>query len=99
MRTLNVKIKNTQGQIKLIHNFYKNSLDDILDSNIDNVVASTINTNLSLLIQITSNIQPKMVLMFCYHYSFLIRQQAAEIKTLARLQKKVHHLCCRQVLY
>lgn len=38
MRALNVKIDNTQGQTKPVYDLYQNSLDNILDSNINNIV-------------------------------------------------------------
>ncbi len=44
MRTLNIIIGDTQRQTKPIHNPYKDSLDNILDSNIDNIVAKTVHT-------------------------------------------------------
>lgn len=49
-------MKNTSGQIKPVYNYYKNSFNNILDSNINNIVASTININLYLLKQIMSTI-------------------------------------------
>ncbi len=44
MHALNIIIGDTQGQSEPIHNLYKDSLDDILDSNIDNIVAKIIYT-------------------------------------------------------
>lgn len=38
MRALNIKEKNIQKQIKIVFDFYKNSLKDIIYSNIDNGV-------------------------------------------------------------
>ncbi len=49
MRTLNIIVGDTKEQTKLIHNLYKDNLDDILDSNIDNIVAKTIHTKSELL--------------------------------------------------
>lgn len=40
-----------------VHNFYKDSLDDVLDSNINDIVASIINMNPCLLRQTMSSIQ------------------------------------------
>lgn len=42
MHTLNIIISNIQGQIKLVYDPYKNSLDNILDSNINNIVAKIV---------------------------------------------------------
>lgn len=55
MRGLNLEIKDAQRQIKPVHDSYKNSLDNILNGNIDNIVASRINKNPCLLKQITLN--------------------------------------------
>ena len=41
----NIKVEDTPGQMELVYNPYKNSLDNILDSNIHNIVASIINMN------------------------------------------------------
>ena len=60
MRALNIKIRDTSGQTKPVHDLYKNSLDDVLDSNINDIVASTTNTNSCSLRQTTSAIQPGM---------------------------------------
>lgn len=40
MHALNIKQRDIQGQTKLVFNFYKNSLEDIIDSNIDKKVSS-----------------------------------------------------------
>lgn len=53
MKTLNIKTNNIQKQTELIHDLYKDNLNNMLDSNINNIVANTINTNPYLLIQIT----------------------------------------------
>ncbi len=45
MRALNIKAENTQGQMEPVHDPYKDSLDDVLDIDIDDTVAGTINTN------------------------------------------------------
>lgn len=50
-------MEDTPGQTKPVYNFYKDSLNDVLDSNIDDTLASTINTNLCPLRQTTSAIQ------------------------------------------
>lgn len=42
MHTLNIIVGNIQGRIELVHNLYKNSLNNILDSNIDNIMAKTV---------------------------------------------------------
>ncbi len=44
-------VRDTQEQTKPIHNPYKDSLDDILDSNIDNIIAKTIHIKLGPLRQ------------------------------------------------
>ncbi len=49
MRALNIKAGDTQGQTEPVHDLYQDSLDDVLDSNIDDTVASKINTNRCLL--------------------------------------------------
>ncbi len=58
MRTLNITVGDTQGQTELIHDPYKDSLDDILDSNIDDIVAKTIHTKPGPLKQDASITQP-----------------------------------------
>lgn len=40
MRNMNIREKNIQEQIKPIFDFYKNSLVNIIDSNIDNRIPS-----------------------------------------------------------
>ena len=60
IRALNIKVGNTLGQMELVHDFYKNSLDDVLNSNINNTVASTIDMNPCPLMQITSATQPEI---------------------------------------
>ncbi len=62
MRALNIKAGDTQGQKEPVHDPYKDSLDDVLDSDIDDIVASTIDTNPCLLRQTTSATQPRMPL-------------------------------------
>lgn len=44
MRTLNIIINNIQEETKLTHNLYKDSLNDILDNNIDKIMAKTVYT-------------------------------------------------------
>ena len=44
MRALNITLGDTQRQTKSIHDQYKDSVDDILDSNVDDIVAKTIYT-------------------------------------------------------
>lgn len=39
MYILNIWIDNTQNQIKLVYDPYKNSLDNIYNNNIDNIIA------------------------------------------------------------
>ena len=60
MRTLNRKVGNTLRKTEPVYDPYKNSLDNILDSNIDDIVASTIDTNPCLLRQKTSATQLRM---------------------------------------
>ncbi len=57
MRALNIKAEDTQGQTEPVHDLYKDSLDNVLDSDINDTVASTIHTNACLLKQTTSAIQ------------------------------------------
>ena len=49
MHTLNITVSNTQGLIEPVHNLYKASLDNILDSNVDNIVAKIFYTKSRLL--------------------------------------------------
>ncbi len=42
MRALNITVGDTQRQIEPVHNPYKDSLDNILDSDIDNIMAKTV---------------------------------------------------------
>lgn len=50
MQNLNIKVKDIyKREIKLIYDFYKNNLNDILNSNIDNSVINIININAYLL--------------------------------------------------
>lgn len=49
IQALNIKTKDIQRQTELVHDSYKNSLDNVIDSNIDDIVASIINTNSCLL--------------------------------------------------
>ena len=60
MRTLNIIVSNIQGQTKPVYNLYKNNLDNILDSNIDSIVAKIAHTKSGLLKQGTSITQPCM---------------------------------------
>lgn len=53
IQALNLTIKNMQRQTKPIHDFYKNILDNVLDSKINNILDST---NLCLVKQIISAI-------------------------------------------
>ena len=59
MQALNIKIRNTPGQTKLVYNSYKDSLDNVLDSYIDNTVANTIHTKSCPLKLITLVTQPE----------------------------------------
>ena len=58
IQALNIKAGDTQGQTEPVHDPDKDSLDNVLNSNIDDTVASTIDTNPYLLRQTTSAIQP-----------------------------------------
>ena len=44
MHALNIIARNTQRQIKPIHNLYKDYLNNIFDSNLDNIVTKTVYT-------------------------------------------------------
>ena len=59
MQALNIKVGDTPEQTKPVHDSYKNRLDDVLDSYINDTVASTINTNLYPLTRIMSITQPR----------------------------------------
>ncbi len=61
MRALNITVRDTQEQTEPIHNPYKDSLDDILDSDIDDIVAKTIRTKPGPLRQNVSLTQPCML--------------------------------------
>ncbi len=54
IRALNISVRNIQGQTESIHNLYKDSLDNILDSDINDIVAKTIYTKPGPLKQDTS---------------------------------------------
>lgn len=51
MHTLNIRVSNTQSQIELVYNLHKDSLDNILNSNIDKFMAKFVFTKLELLRQ------------------------------------------------
>lgn len=55
---LNIKIKNTQIQTKPVYDFYKNSLDNVMNNNIDEIID---NTNLYLVKLIILTILPKTI--------------------------------------
>ena len=61
MRALNIKVGDILRQTKPVHNPYKDSLDEVLDSNINDIVASIIDMNLCPLRRITSVTSPKML--------------------------------------
>ena len=61
MQALNIKVGDTPGQTEPVHDLYKDSLDDVLDSNIDDTVASKIDTNPYPLRQTASATQPGML--------------------------------------
>lgn len=46
MHTFNIKVNNSQSHNKPVYNLYKDNLDIILDSNIENFVVKTIYTKL-----------------------------------------------------
>ena len=58
IRALNIKVGDTPELTKLVHDPYKNSLNNVLDSNIDDIVASTIDINLCPLRQKMLATQP-----------------------------------------
>ncbi len=62
MRAMNIKARDSLGQTEPVHDPYKDSQDDVLDSNINDTVASTIDTNPSSSRRTTSLIQPGMPL-------------------------------------
>lgn len=57
MYTVNIIVSNTQRQTEPIHDPYKKSPDDIIVSNVENIVAKTINTKPGLLKQSIRNNQ------------------------------------------
>ncbi len=57
MRALNIIVEDIQGQTEPIHDPYKDGLDNILDSNINDIMAKTIHTKPGLLRQDHSIIQ------------------------------------------
>lgn len=46
MRALNIRVDNSKKHNKPVNNSYKNSFDNILDSNINIIMANIIYTNL-----------------------------------------------------
>ena len=54
MQALNIKVGDTSGQTEPIHDLYKNNLDNVLDTNINDTMVSIIDTNLCPLKQMTS---------------------------------------------
>ena len=42
IRALNIRVYNTQRQTKLVHDINKDSLDNILDINIDDIMIKTV---------------------------------------------------------
>lgn len=60
MQILNIKVENTSERMEPIYDSYKDNLNNVLDSNIDDMVASIINTNSCPLRQITLATQSKM---------------------------------------
>lgn len=58
MHTLNIGEREIQKQMEPVHDLYKDSLDNVLDSNIDNIVASINDTTLLFLMQSISAILP-----------------------------------------
>ena len=61
IRALNIKVGDISGQTEPIHNPYKDNLDNVLDSNIDDIVASTTNINPCPLRRITLATQLRML--------------------------------------
>lgn len=61
MRALKIKVEDTSRQTEAVHDSYKDSLDDVLDSYINDEVGSTININPYLLRQTTSSNQLGML--------------------------------------
>ena len=57
MSAVNIKVGDTQGQTEPVYNPYKDSLDDFLDSNINDTMSSRIDTNLCQLKQTTLTTQ------------------------------------------
>lgn len=49
MHALNIRIGNTQSHVKLVYNLYKYSLNNILDSDIDNILDKIVHRMLGLL--------------------------------------------------
>lgn len=61
MHALNIRVSNTQSHIKPVHNIYKYSRDNILDNNIDNIVAKIMYIKLESLKQNASVTQSYML--------------------------------------
>ena len=74
MCALNIKVEDILGQTEPVHDLFKNSCDDVLDSNINDIVASTINMNPCLLRQTISALNQERFLIFRYHWDSLVRQ-------------------------
>lgn len=49
MQTLNIKVEKKLQKTKPVHDFYKDILNDLLDSTINNIAVSKININPYLL--------------------------------------------------
>lgn len=61
MDTLNINIYNTQCHTEPVQNLYKDSLDNILNSNIDNIMVKTVHIKSGLLKQSASIMQLYML--------------------------------------
>lgn len=59
MQAVNIKVEDTQGQTKPIYDLYKDSLDDVLNNNINDTMARIIDMNPCPLKQTTLATQPR----------------------------------------
>lgn len=94
MQTFNIKIEDRQKQIKTIWDPYKNSLNNLLDSNINNIVDST---NFYLIKQTISTTQSKMLCNISLLSEFSSKVVSSNSKNSSFFAKKIHYPSCRQI--
>ena len=85
MWALNIKIRDNQGQMELVNDLYKDSLDIVLNSDINDTMVSIINTNPYSLRQTTSATQQKTAFGVSMPSKFFNKVGNGRDKTLALL--------------